>query len=358
MKKKSIFISVMLMLVVGLVLTAADKKKSVQKSTGNNVLFEALDCSTNVPTDGQTGEVIQFNGPSCTSDIPGGLAAEDPIIGNLRFVPATSAEGFLQGSPLYEPGHEGNEGPLFYHVLTRKLAVMETEVTIQMWADLKVEQPSLPADPSVYITNSNYPVHRVTWQECILFANLLSLQKGLIRCYYTDSSKTTPITGVNYTSGSIYCDFEATGYRLPSEGEWEYFCRAGTNTPFSILEPKYDTNTRNSCNPLELTKLTSVAIYCSTNSIQTAGSKNPNNWNIKDTHGNVKEWCWDGYDLYPDVTTQTDYTGLDTSPTRVLRGGYWASQPHFIRSARRYDNAPDASSRLLEAGFRLVRKLN
>jgi sulfatase modifying factor 1 len=358
MKKRSVFIYVMLMLLVS-VLTAADEKKAGQKSTGSDAIIQALDCTTSVPTEGKTNEPISFNGPSGSSDEPGGLVFVDTIIGNMRFVPATDqVEGFLQGSPLYEPGHNTDEGSAFYHILTRNLAVMDSEVTIQMWTDLKALQSSLPNNPSTYTSNNYYPVHNVYWRECILFANLLSVQNGYTRCYYTDGTKTTPISSSNYLTGTVYCDFDAPGYRLPTEGEWEFFCRAGTYTPFSILEPKYEISTKNSCTTGVLPNLETVARYCATgNSISAVGSKDPNNWNLLDIHGNVLEWCWDGYDGYPQMTS-TDYTGNESVNNRVLRGGAWSNQPQDIRSARRYYYTRTVGTRKVDAGFRLVRELD
>ena len=80
---------------------------------------------------------------------------------------------------------------------------METEITRQMWADLLGEQPSLPADPShtTYSPTLAHPVQQNTWYESVLFANLLSLENGYTRCYYTDAGFTTPIDASNYTSG-------------------------------------------------------------------------------------------------------------------------------------------------------------
>ena len=171
---------------------------------------------------------------------PGALYATDSIVGKLRYIPATSAAGVLQGSPTSEGCRETDETQ-FTHILTREFAIMETELTRQMWADLRAVQPSLPVDPSnvAWGEDMSQPANKVTWYEAALFSNLLSLQQGLTRCYYTTSSKKTPITSGNYKKTKYYCDFSANGYRLPSEGEWEYACRAGTKGPFWFNEPQY-----------------------------------------------------------------------------------------------------------------------
>ena len=164
------------------------------------------------------------------SATPGGTAGAlysvDNIVGNMRFVPATGLGGFRQGSPDTVACSYSDE-IFFTHLLTLNLAVMETEVTRQMWTNLKAVQSTLPSDPSTpgYSSGMNDPAQSISWYEAILFANLLSLQNGLTRCYYADAAFTIPITGSNYTISTIYCNFAANGYRLPTEGEWEYFAR-------------------------------------------------------------------------------------------------------------------------------------
>ena len=125
------------------------------------------------------------------------------------------------------------------------------------------------------------------------------------------------ITASNYTTTSaIYCDFSANGYRLPTEGEWEYFTRAGTKTAFSIDEPNYDGSTCASCTVDDLPSLQTVAWFCGnsfgleyTNPV---GWLDPNPWNLKDVHGNVLEMCWDFYDANYPTGTVADYHGPAT----------------------------------------------
>ena len=291
----------------------------------------------------------------------GDVYAFDGIVGVLRYVPGGT---FTQGSPTDEPCRNSDETQ-FTHTLTRHLAVMETEVTRLMWVALRDAQPSLPPDPTdtPYGAGMSNPVQNNTWYEAVLFANLLSLQQGLTRCYYADAGFNTPIDATNYLAGSYACDFAATGYRLPTEGEWEYCCRAGTAAPFWIAEPNYTSGNCGSyiTTPGTWPQLESAAWFCANvydpagnNTTKPVGTKAANPWGLHDTHGNVYEWCWDWSAAYP-AGSATDYEGATSGSYRVLRGGYWNGYANGCRSAYRSGSSPgyhDGNS-----GFRLVRTI-
>ena len=289
---------------------------------------------------------------------PGDLYSVDGITGNMRFAPPTGPGGFLQGSPANEPCRNEIDGVQFRHVLTRAIAVMETEVTRQMWADLKSVQPDLMDDPSFPDLGPTmaHPVQNATWTQAVLFANLLSLQSGYSRCYYADENFTVPVNLQNYL-GPVFCDFNANGYRLPSEGEWEYFTRAGTTGIFPFDEGQYSTATCDYCTPGLLPALEAHCVYCANvpSESEVVGSKLANPWNLKDTLGNVWEWCWDkGAYEYPEGE-QTNYTGPSEGYYRVYRGGGFYCFPRYCRSGNRSGYYPDFTSP--ELGFRLVRTI-
>ena len=280
-----------------------------------------------------------------------GNTVHDP---DLRLIEAGT---FDQGST--DACADTNEEP-FRHTLTRSLLVMETEVTRQMWAALKTAQPTLPADPSdqTISPGMNHPVQQVTWYEAVLFANLLSVEMGLTRCYYTHWTKTTAINASNYDNNdTMFCDLDANGYRLPTEGEWEYFTRAGTTGPFSIDEPNYTSGNCGSgnCTSGQLPNLESVAMFCGnyTGKTSSVGQKDANPWGLKDVHGNVQEWCWDWYSSSYPLGPATDYIGPTSGSNRVLRGGSWFDFALRCRSAGRDNLTPWFRSG--GAGFRLVR---
>ena len=155
-----------------------------------------------------------------------------------------------------------------------------------------------------------------------------------------------PVINVSWHDAAAYCAWlsERTGasYRLPSEAEWEYACRAGTTTAYSWGDA-FDANRANAWS--ELGRTTDVDAY------------QPNGWGLHDMHGNVWEWCEDVW--------HGNYTGApedgsawvrDRDPDRrVLRGGSWIEIPRSIRSADRFRGAPE--SRYYGAGFRVARML-
>ncbi|MBN2432469.1 MAG: formylglycine-generating enzyme family protein [Acidobacteria bacterium] len=281
------------------------------------------------------------------------LYATDSIVGDLMYVPAGT---FQQGRGPNDPCSYSYETP-FTHTLTKNLAVMATEVTRGMWAALKAQQASLPSDPTQEAdgTGMDNPVVSVTWYEAVLFANLLSVEQGFRRCYYKDDAFTVPVDDGNYTTGPFYCDWSADGYRLPAEGEWEYFCRAGTTTPFSVEEPNF-TSCDWYCSAGALPNLESVAWFCANAGSQThpVAMKDSNPWGLVDVHGNVWEWCWDWYGTYPSGSA-TDDRGASSGSYRVIRGGCWLYYAYYCRSANRSSSIP--YYRYFNFGFRLCRSV-
>ncbi len=144
--------------------------------------------------------------------------------------------------------------------------------------------------------------------------------------------------GVVADNGSITCDLTKTGYRLPTEAEWEYACRANTTTTFywgSSLDGAY-------C------WLPSV----SNQSTNPVGTKLPNGWGLYDMNGNVWEWCWDWYGSYS-AGAAVDPTGTMHESFRILRGGSFNNFDMDLRSANREYQTPQYRENFV--GFRVVR---
>lgn len=154
-----------------------------------------------------------------------------------------------------------------------------------------------------------------------------------------------PVEQVSWEDAAEFCRRlgaqEQRVYRLPTEAEWEYACRAGSRAAF--------------CYGDDDTRLGEFAWYDASAGPRThpVGSRKPNAWGIYDMHGNVWEWCLDWYaeDFYS-AGSLTDPKGLSTGEYRVLRGGCWYNRPVFCRSARRDFNRPDYRDDGI--GFRVV----
>ena len=210
----------------------------------------------------------------------------------------------------------------------------------------------------------NNPVQNITWYEAVLFANLLSDERGLTSCYYKDASFSQAVTIENYNGGDFYWKQDANGYRLLSESEWEYSCRAGASGPFWIQELNYnDHNCDLHCTPGMMPSLESVAWFSGNkmspeglDTTKPVGMKLPNPWGLYDVHGNVDELCWDCFDPYPPMNDYENMDGtISSGCDKVGRGGCWGSDPYMCRSAARNGMPPDAREPAL--GFRLARSL-
>ncbi len=200
----------------------------------------------------------------------------------------------------------------------------------------------------------NYPVYYVSSYDVIVFCNKLSILEGLEPVYsindvYHINSSTNPtdwgtIPPTN-TSDSRWdaavMDKSKNGYRLPTEAEWEYACRAGTTMAYNTGDTISDNTGWYSGN--------------SGGKTHAVGLKPANAWGLYDMHGNVIEWCWDWYGSYT-TDSQTDPTGAVTDGERVIRGGDNDTFDKYLRSACRGKIPPGFRGRDFLYGFRLVRR--
>jgi formylglycine-generating enzyme len=177
-----------------------------------------------------------------------------------------------------------------------------------------------------------------------------------------EQSDEHPVVNVSWNDAVAFCEWlsrkEGATYRLPTEAEWEYACRAGTTTKYSSGDdPEGLAAVGNVADGTAKAKYpTWTTIAAQDGFIFTApvGHYNPNAWGLFDMHGNVWEWCSDGYAAdYYKRSPVDDPPGLDGAPDRVFRGGGWYYEPRYARSAHRNRNTPDI--RHYSLGFRLAR---
>ena len=185
---------------------------------------------------------------------------------------------------------------------------------------------------------SKYPI---TFQQYDKFCEATSRRKPEDEGWGRDNR---PVINVNWHDAQAFASWMNS--RLPSEAEWEYACRAGTNTPFhtgnSILSLQANINEIPSGNnPGEFFQGKTIPV----------GQYLPNKWGLYDMHGNVLEWCLDWYGEYT-TDNQANFIGADNGNYRVLRGGCWSLSSKYCRSAHRSDREP--LYRFCNIGFRIV----
>ncbi len=189
-------------------------------------------------------------------------------------------------------------------------------------------------NPSRWKADKN-PVEQVRWSDAVKFCNARSLAEGLTPCYNLDTWE---------------CNFDANGYRLPTEAEWEYACRAGTKTAYFFGD-----------SPSQLADYA----WFEKNSgghPQPVGQKKPNPWGLYDICGNLWQWCNDfyGVDYYPQSPKENP-RGPKEGDSRVVRGGAWKFSGDNCRSGYRYNENPgyvDVCFGYDIYGFRCVRNVS
>jgi formylglycine-generating enzyme required for sulfatase activity/flavodoxin len=244
---------------------------------------------------------------------------------------------FLMGSPESEDWRSEDETQ--HEVTVSDFYISAYEVTQGEYAEIMGDNPST-------FSGEKLPVENVSWIDAVTYCNALSIKRGLTPAY-------------TITDEAIVWDRQANGYRLPTEAEWEYACRAGTTTPFNtenyigaeecnfyghypyMIEGNY-------FNQSVLT--TKPGVYRETT--VDVGSFSPNAWGLYDCHGNVGEWVWDFYGEY-DLDDTINPTGSPNGTMHISRGGGWNDFGKNLRSAYRATSQNGMAA--YNVGFRIAR---
>jgi formylglycine-generating enzyme required for sulfatase activity/serine/threonine protein kinase len=267
-----------------------------------------------------------------------------PLDGDLAMRFAWCPPGtFRMGSPKTEAKRDEDETP-HRVTLTKGFYLGVHEVTQAQWKAV------LGTNPSVFKgkdagEEKKLPVENVSWFDCVEFCIKLSERKHRKPCYrlanvQRDKEGSIEAADVEFLAGG-------TGYRLPTEAEWEYACRAGTVTPFHFGDT-LSTDQANYDGRFPYGKGKEGEFRKTTTPV---GIFPANGWGLFDMHGNVWEWCQDGYGKYASGDRK-DPQGDKAGFARVLRGGSWNVNPGFCRSAGRHRFLPARRSNFV--GCRVV----
>lgn len=234
--------------------------------------------------------------------------------------------GFQMGSPASEAWREKDE---------RRHNVTVSDFYLSKYEVSQREYRALMGGQSFAFNGGELPADSVSWYDAVRYCNALSVKEGLTPAYTVNGNN------VSWNRG-------ADGYRLPTEAEWEYACRAGTAAPFST-GANVATDQADYYGSYPYADFPTGEYRGKTVPVSSFAA---NPWGLHNMHGNVWEWCWDRYGEYG-ADGQKDPAGPRSGRYRVMRGGGWNDFGKHLRSAYRAATPP--ALRLYNVGFRVAR---
>jgi formylglycine-generating enzyme required for sulfatase activity len=272
------------------------------------------------------------------AEIAATAKSDEPITNSIGMkLVLIPAGDFFMGSPEGDIEARGEEKPAHRVRISKPFYLGVYEVTQAQYEAVMRYNPSHFSsngggkDLVAGQSTDRYPVENVPWLDAVTFCNKLSEREGRKSSYEIDGENVR------------VPDRNGSGYRLPTEAEWEYACRANASTP-----------TRYSFGD-DAAELGEYGWFYGHSDARThlVGQKKPNGFGLYDMHGNVWEWCWDWYSAgYYKQSPADDPTGSEPASLRVRRGGSWGHEPRWCRSAFRSQVGPGVRDR--KQGFRLA----
>ena len=238
---------------------------------------------------------------------------------NMSEMPSGADFVHIEGGT-FQMGSDSEDDEKPVHTVTVKsFSIAKYLVTQKDWYEVMGNHPG-------YFKGDDRPVENVNWFDVIAYCNKRSLQEGLNPVY-------------SRLDDDIICDWNANGYRLPTEAEWEYASKSSDSEEFEYSGSN---------------NVDSVGWHTGNSSGEThaVGVKAPNGIGLYDMSGNVWEWCWDWYGSYSSEKLE-DPVGSVSGSFRVRRGGSWNNSEQSLRLVYRGNHAP--TSRSSSVGFRVVR---
>ena len=254
---------------------------------------------------------------------PDGPAGSPPVI-EMVWLPGGT---FTMGSPVSETLMSDSDERPQHQVTLGGFWIGKYEVTQGQYRAVMGTNPSYFKARTHGENPAERPVECVSWYDALEFCNRLSEREGLTPYYTIDKTTSDPNNTNTYDTHKwlVTRRASANGYRLPTEAQWEYACRAGTTTPFST-GGSITTDQANYNGDAGIYRERTIPV----------GTFEANPWGLHDMHGNVWEWCWDWYGssyYSSDAAAGPDPVGPVSGSNRVWRGGSWGSVGQSLRSA-------------------------